>query len=382
LFRILITAILTLVAVVSAQDSDNFFEKLKLQIHGNAAQGFLFSSSNNYLSTESSDGSGKWTDGSLSVGKSITDKFRVGAQAHSYSLGMLGRQNITLNWAYADYKFNSHFGVRAGKVKTPFGLFNEVQDVDAVHQWALLPQGMYPADTVAFSLAHSGGVIYGEAGSSKSAGTIQYQAWGGYRNQASRDGFNLTLAAQGISKGVGGGPAGGVDVRWKTPLEGFLLGGGYAKVDTTAPDANISGYPLPVSVHYSQRRVMGQFERGKVTLSAEWQVSPVYASTGSAPEAYTPVRSWYTMLSYRAHPKLTLGTYYSHSGYYLADQKNPANYLKDVVVSSRYDFNRYFYAKLEGHYLDGNDGGFFAQVNPNGLQKTTRLLLARFGFAF
>ncbi len=191
-----VAAMLLAAGLAQAQDNESFWKKLRLQIHGNAVQGMLFSSRNNYLSTKSSDGSFKWTEGSLSVSRTFTDRFRVGAQVHSYSLGMLGRQNITLDWADADYKFNSYFGIRGGKVKTPFGLYNDVQDVDAVYPWALLPQGLYPADFRDFNLAHTGGVLYGEFRPSKYIGTFAYQAFGGIRSQPASGGFALALAGE------------------------------------------------------------------------------------------------------------------------------------------------------------------------------------------
>jgi hypothetical protein len=88
--------------------------------------------------------------------------------------------------------------------------------------------------------------------------------------------------------------------------------------------------------------------------------------------------------SYRLTSKLTLGSYYDHTWFFNEgrDRQNPANYLGDVALSSRFDFNRLFYAKLEGHFMAGNAMGFYPQVNPDGYAKDTGLLLARFGFAF
>ena len=382
-------AVIVLVAllpatVALAQDVDTFFQKLRLQIHGNLAQGFLFSSGNNYLSTKSSQGSGKWTEGTLNVTRAITDRFRVGGQLHSYSLGQLGRQNVMLDWAHGDYNFASYFGVRAGKVKTPFGLYNDVQDIDAIHPWALLPQAFYGADARGFNLAHVGGVIYGEFHLSKRLGTFTYQAFGGIRSQPRNEGFAISMAEQGTSVGDINGPIGGIDLRWKTPLEGLALGAAYAKVRLDAPNAKTGLFPSPFTDRYQQELLYAQFERGKVTLSAEWKLNPVFFNLGSAPASYIPIRAWYAMASYRATRKLTVGCYYDQSWFFLAnrDRQDPANHLKDVALSSRFDLNRHFYAKLEGHYMDGNSGSFYRVVNPEGLAKNTALLLARFGVAF
>lgn len=181
-------------------------QDLHLQIHGNIAEGVLYGSGNNYLTADTTDGTAKWDEGALSVTSSINDKFRAGAQVHSWALGQLGRNNIELDWAYADYRFSSWFGVRAGQVKTPFGLYNEIQDVDAVTPWALLPQGMYPTDMRSFTLSHTGGVLYGDIGLGKHRGALSWSAFGGRRTQRQNEGFVMTMASMGISLGDCAGP--------------------------------------------------------------------------------------------------------------------------------------------------------------------------------
>jgi hypothetical protein len=119
---------------LQAQDLEN------VQIHGFVTQGFLFSSSNNYLSMTSSSGSAQWTEGAISVSNPVTEKLRVGMQLHMYQLGQFGGSNVQVDWASGDYRFNDHLGVRVGKIKTPLGLFNDSQDVDSLFLWVLLPK--------------------------------------------------------------------------------------------------------------------------------------------------------------------------------------------------------------------------------------------------
>src|SRR3954465_1528364 len=154
--RFVASIILLGAGLAPAQDAGGILEKV--QIHGVLSQGLLFSSSNNYLTTKSSDGSLRWTEGAINFGSAISDKLHVGMQLRSYSLGTIGKQKVEIDWAYGDYKVNSYLGFRAGKVKTTTGLYNDIQDIDAVHPWALLPQSIYPADDRSFNLAHIGGV--------------------------------------------------------------------------------------------------------------------------------------------------------------------------------------------------------------------------------
>lgn len=58
------------------------------------------------------------------------------------------------------------------------------------------------------------------------------------------------------------------------------------------------------------------------------------------------------------------------------------NHFNDWVVSAKYDFNSYFYAKVEGHFIDGTALGTYADTNPSGLKSTTNMLATKVGFNF
>ena len=319
----------------------------------------------------------------MSVSRALRDDLRVGVQVHSYSLGQMGRQRVTLDWAYADYKVRRSFGIRAGKVKTPTGLYNESQDIDAVHPWVLLPQGIYPVDMRGFLLSHLGGTLYGESGSLKGVGSIEAQAFGGLRSQPRVEGFGMSMASQGVRLAECNGPVAGADVRWRLPVNGLMLGATYTHTEVSAPDSAAGPYPFPIRVRYQLEQVYGQFEKGKLTLSGEWRVNPVWLVLGPVPQRYSPLRAWYAMGSYHATPKLTVGSYYQRSLGFLyggRDRGDPNNYQNDLAVNGRFDFNRFFYVKLEGHAISGNLFGFYPQDNPAGYRKNTRLLAARVGF--
>src|SRR5260370_15928864 len=110
---------------------------------------------------QTSRGAFSLTDLGANVAMSISDRFRVGAQVYSYNAGELGRYRPQLDWAVADYRFKDWFGVRGGKIKTALGLFNDTQDNEFLHTFALLPQSTYPIDQRGETIAHIGGDIYG-----------------------------------------------------------------------------------------------------------------------------------------------------------------------------------------------------------------------------
>jgi hypothetical protein len=98
-------------------------------------------------------------------------------------------------------------------------------------------------------------------------------------------------------------------------------------------------------------------------------------------------RAWYAMSSYRISEKVQVGAYYSHMGLGHPNITQPgappaANYHNDAVISGRYDFNSYFYAKLEGHFINGTLLSYYTDTNPNGLKNATQMLAAKIGFSF
>jgi hypothetical protein len=366
-----------------------------IQIHGFVTQGVLFSSNNNLFTMNTSEGSARWTDAAVSISDVISDKLRVGAQFHVYQFGELGGPNLQIDWATGDYRVSDGAGFVAGKVKTVYGLFNDSQDVDAVHLWALLPESMYPTDNKSFNLAHYGVDFYGSTRLGKHWGTIAYRAYGGYKPLDLTGGYAKELSPDvGSTLTSGGSNLIGGDVRWRTPLKGLLVG--MSAIDTgldgTAPTGS---FHIPYSVEPQE---YAKFERGKFMLAGEYKrtAGPFdihFNNVDPYPPPFGPVipfnalskydsRNWYGMFSYRLTEKLQVGTYYSQSWNPLGKSTLPANYSNDAVLSGRYDFNSYFYAKLEGHFIRGTSLNYYAFNNPVGEKTASNLLAAKLGFSF
>jgi hypothetical protein len=351
-------------------------------VHAYVSQGFLFSSSNNYLTMKSSDGSPQWTDAAVNISDSLSDNLRVGMQLHMYQLGELGGSNVFIDWASGDCKVNDRLGIRAGKVKTVWGLFNDSQDIDAVFLWILLPQGSYAIDHKSFYLAHVGGDVYGAFSLGKRAGTLRYTWYAGQATVDLNDGYIKQFADIGLvfTSSLGGKTYGG-DLRWETPVKGLTIGSSadVQAVDGTAPAGGIHVPPTLTPSFYAQ------FSRGKVYLAGEYDRIPVNATVtiGSAVFPFVADgRSWFAMGSYQIRKNVQVGSYYSHYVDKSADTTQPASHSKDWVVSGRYDFNQYFYTKIEGHFLHGDALGYYTSTNPDGLTPNTKMLAAKIGFTF
>jgi hypothetical protein len=133
-------------------------QAVEYQVHGYAAQGYVYSDDNNIFG-ESSDGSSDYYEGGLSASLQATPNLLFAAQGAIRDAGISDDGALRLDYALVDYRFlsdvDSSAGVRAGKVKTPLGFFNETRDVVFTRPSILLP-GVYSDNQNQRSLIFTG----------------------------------------------------------------------------------------------------------------------------------------------------------------------------------------------------------------------------------
>jgi hypothetical protein len=395
------TAKIALVAVActvpaTLQAQFNFtVDGRQVQIHSFASQGFAYSGDNNYLTMKTSQGSFAFTDFGINASTQITDKFRVGAQLYDRNIGEFGQWHPELDWASGDYRFKDWFGVRAGKVKTTLGLYNDSQDMDFLHTFALLPQSMDPIDSRSNTIAHTGADVYGDI-PIKRLGTFSYTGYAGRRPQDSTAGFILGTHPNALFLDKITGWMEGGDLRWATPV-GLLAGVSFLnqlpKGDGISVKNGIA-YPggftedfdrtAQYFVQYTLKglRIDGEYARN-------YRIYRILNINFGHKVSEYDTRSWYLAAAYRINKWFELGTY--HSYYYAnwgTDLSLPTNHEIDHVATARFDLNRHWNVKVEGHFIDGHPTnasavrGFYLAVNPQGLQPQTNMLLIRTGVNF
>ena len=370
-----------------------------VQVHGFASQGYAYTNDNNFLTMNTSHGSPAFTEGALNLSMQVTSKFRVGGQGYTRKIGSLDDFRPVLDWAYGDYKFAKWFGVRAGKVKTAMGLYNDTQDMEFLHTWALLPQSIYPVDLRTTFIAHTGGDVYGRI-QLKKAGKLDYTVYGGIRSFDNREGYYYFSLANGFNIESISGHTEGWDLKWTTPVKGLMLGSSWTNLTVHRAGQWVTG-PF-VGAHYTidtfPNRVWagyGDYNRGK------WEFTSEYRSTldelaigsslfGSSAFMYNQsTEAWYATAAYRITPKLQAGYY--HSNIHIDNPSNPSdtasNHITDEVVTGRYDVNSHWEVKAEGHFMDGygdiySAQGFYSAWNPQGLKPKTNMLVLKASYNF
>src|SRR5258706_15527406 len=190
-----------------------------LDVHGFISQGFLLTSANDYLA-EASRGSCEFPEVGLNFTLPANDRLTLGVQIFSRKLGPLGDYRATFDWYYLDYHWKDWLGIRAGRVKLPFGLYNDSSDIDSARVPILLPQSVYPTANRDFLLAQTGAEIYGYV-RMRAAGAFDYRIYAGtiFIDVPQQPGSPFQVMDLKTKYVVGG------RLVWETPLEGLRLAG-------------------------------------------------------------------------------------------------------------------------------------------------------------
>ncbi|MDF2181029.1 hypothetical protein [Neptuniibacter sp. CAU 1671] len=150
-------------------------------INGFITQGYFLSDHNN-VSGDSEDGSFDFRELGLNGSWRPAQNWLLSAQLMSRRMGKVNDGNIRVDFAQADYRFSDltsgYFGVRAGRVKNPYGLYNETRDVAFTRPSAVLPTSIYLENTRNILLSSDGVMLYGSYGMEK--GSIDSELLAGF----------------------------------------------------------------------------------------------------------------------------------------------------------------------------------------------------------
>ncbi len=391
--------IIPLVALLSASslsavDLDGF------AIHGAASQTAAYSDRYDFLGSTASTLSLNITELTLNGAYRFDNGLRFTTQLYAYKLG--DYRNLTLDLASLDYAFNEKIGVRLGRVKHPFGLYGESQDVDLIRPFVFLPLDFYNKSARPLNAAIDGASLYGSL--PVGAGRVEYQLYGGWSaklDPASPFIQSISDPSPAVFDRANLVQIHGVWICWETPLPGLRLGFSHAKISHAHFDGRAKT-SREIALSPGDSRLLPGFlppgywdllVAGQRTTTAiaerEWIVFVEYthgpwqfaaeANHGDVPivttlpvigtlAATSRLASYYAMATWQVAPKLQLGTYYGvaydnrddRDGHTLFSVPRHLNWLKDFAFASSYNLRPWWLLKAEAHLLDGTKGIFSA----------------------
>ncbi|MEP6668125.1 MAG: hypothetical protein ABJF10_03175 [Chthoniobacter sp.] len=358
-----------------------------IQFGGFVSQGFLVNTGHNNYLGETSKGTFDFREYAVNASYAI-GQFRFGMQVFGQKLGEYGDDKLDIDWATADYQPAQWFGLRAGRVKMPRGLYNEALDLDSVRPFVLLPQSVYDARLRDFNAAFNGAMIFGNIGLKK-LGSLDYRVFYGdipiATDSGASDYFNNDFPSASLDfkmDSVVGG-----SLFWNTPLSGLRVGYSYnsfenlrstreatLQLSPLAPLARVVG--TKQTDHYGRHLFSIEYTKGDWVLAAEAgrEEAIYHIGTSGVRIADTDFTSnyFYVSAARRINRWLELGAYYSYSrdsesligSTTVQISKQPALTQADLALSARFDISDHLIFKLEGHYMDGAGKIFDTVQNP------------------
>ena len=334
---------------------------LTVEMHGFVSQGAIKTTGNNYLVGNSKRGSLEFAELGANFTGQLTDRLRLGFQLFASKLGSNGNFNVKADWFNLDYRWRDWLGLRAGRVKLPFGLYNDTSDIDAARVPVLLPQSVYPLAERDFLLAQTGLELYGFIDLA-SGGALEYRLYGGtlYIPLTNQPGTPYQVSALNADY-VGGGR-----LFWDTPLDGLRVG---ASVQALRFSGTLS-FPMTASLpaEVVTAHVPALLWVGSLEYAAhDWLAAVEYSqwhskiADSSDPSRFPNFDSdddrGYALVAYRVRRWFQPGAYYSRLIHVMDLPTGTTRTSQhDFAGTLRFDINDFWLVKLEGHYMHGTAG--------------------------
>lgn len=323
------------------------------EVHGFGSQGFILTTGNDYLVADSKRGSFQLSEVGINLSKELTDKLRFGAQLFAQNFGASGSYSPQVDWFTLDYHWRDWLGLRAGRLKIPFGLYNEVNDIDSARVPLLLPQSVYPLQARSFLFAQTGGEIYGFV-RSEWAGGLEYRLYGG---TIYIDPKLVVPVGSPVQLQFNVPYAFGGRLHWETPLPGLRLGVSYLRLRLDTVAFLPMGLSAGIENHSSAWIASMEYSFHALALSAE------YTRGHTRQESVIPgntldntSEAGYVMATLAATRWLQPGVYYALKYPDVEQTKGLSHKQHDVTLTLRFDLNDHWLLKLEGHYMAGTTG--------------------------
>lgn len=232
-------------------------------INGFGHQSYIETDTNTYVVDDATEGSYQDMTVGLTFTAKPSDKVALKAQVVQRD------GEIKLDWGFGQYQINEYFGVKAGKMKLPFGFYTELLPVKALHPFSFLP-GVYDYGVNAVM----GFGVFGNYEFENGWG-VSADLYNGY--------FPAPEFAGSLDDFMGG-------QLWVTPpVQGLRVGAGYFQTDLNIP---IYGMETPLEFLMFSSEYVGD----KLFVRGEY--SPVKAYDEKSQTTY------YLEAGYLVHPMI------------------------------------------------------------------------------
>lgn len=338
-----------------------------VQLHGFLSQGLFNSSGNNVFGNSKNSVSAGLTEVGLNISYQALNNLSFALQGlyrrAGESTGSAGE--VSLDFGFVDLTLIDlsaiRIGVRGGRIKNSWGLYNETRDVSFTHPTIFLPL-IYFERSRSMMLAMDGGQVYADYNSA--IGDFSFKFNYGFMN----DNKELLLSIT-ANPNVGGhlDPEKSFMTQLRYDIDGgkyiFALSYadinmGYVAYGAFDPYAGMQThiYPIVVSAQYNGEsfNLTGEY-------SYQWNE---FSNFSNRADARPISEHWYIQAGYRLLDNVEFTVRYDASVQDISDRKGelfqqltglPSHlaYTKDWVVGLRWDITPAWMVRTEYHWIHG-----------------------------
>lgn len=330
----------------------------RVSVHGYGDTGYIRAVDNNYTNKP---GGSNWDFNYLSVNftAQVDEKTKIVAQIRQGSeiTGDMG--------AYVNYNLTDSLTARAGQMKAPVGIFNEIRDIKFLQLSALTPL-MYQ-DAVGIlpdSFKGVEAIYHLDMGSHR----LTFDIYGGEPKGANKYVEINPLAAPGyfvMVQNIYGGR-----LTYKTPI-GLKFSLSSFQNDLLS-NGGASGIPLPASTPNAtssvRRLSSASIDFRNYNFDIKMEIAMATDFPGTANE--NTGKSYYGQIGYTFAEKITPFVRYDYLIYNIQQDNNPGAYQQTKVAGFSYRLNNNVSMRMENHWNHGyaipanTQGAAFATVSP------------------
>lgn len=392
----------------------------EFQFNGFISQSVIYSPDNPwYVDGESLHGD--FREFALNARYAVNDRLSFTGQVLSRKVGDIDDGSPQLDFALADINLLSHeslnLGVRLGRVKNPYGLFNSARDVPHARTGVFVPQAVYFETFRDALLRVDGGELYGEF--SGAAGNLGFYLFGG-----TADLTNNVIEYQIYQNNIRGsfdqGDVTGLKVTFNPELiPELLLVYSHMEVDLSlegvkpftteeilqgfadlaANPTNFSRYISSTEIHPTIDLYSLQYSASDWIFSAEFlnvhiEVQDVELLGIAQPGQSQVLQSYYLQSEWLAHKQLNLYARYEDLVYNKDDRKGEASaartggnpvllYNRAVTLGARWFFTPN--ASVTAELSDNRGAAFLSgpdSVDYAAFKERWKLLVIQFSYHF
>lgn len=348
-----------------------------LKVHGFLSQGLVHTSDNNFLGGSDDRISPHFREIGVNASWRLTPDVQISAELLSHRAGGTDDGSVRLDYGLLDWTAFSgergRSGLRFGRLKTAYGLYNKTRDVAFTRPSIILPQSIYFERTRNLTVSADGAEIYAERYGEAGSLTASF-ALGKPETQTEAAKVALFLSS----------PPGELDAKLAPDLQILYEGAGNRyRLAFTALRLALSYRPGA-----ADRLRAGRFKLTPLVFSAQynaerWSLTGEYAIRRTSvtdfgrffPDTRAVGQSYYLQASYQLAPQwevlLRYDAYYADRDdrdgrAFAAATRQPAfsRFARDWTAGIRFDVTPEFMLRAEYHRVDGT-GFLAAQDNPD-----------------